>query len=277
MSCLLETLKARATVVNKYVEPGQDIFDSDIYVEGRTDSTYRVVLLIVPGAACFVIAVAKRLGGQDLSTPQEYILNNSNLVLADTPVVLELPVPGDSKVNFRVTNPQTIKFAAVFVQPALFGTPFAAPPQGTTGQGIIMHRPIPEGLTVTLTVPKGTPPGTVLELDVYPMQPNRELIRVTTATATVPTTDQDGRLAVSVLAESIDHRITEPGLRADMPVLSSTASTKTITIDGSKYGPEYIRGYRLILRAEVRDPAGDKSPTPEDYTVTMSLSGEHIG
>jgi len=271
----LETIKARQVVTEKYVEPGQDIFPEDIYVEGKTTDTYRVGLLITPGAACFIVVVFKRFAGQDFATPVECMLNTGELVLADSPVYFEILVPGDTKLNFRVTNPQIVKYAVVFVQPALMGTPLAAPPQGTTGRGIILHRPMPDGLSVVLTVPKGTPPGVVLELDVYPYQPNRELLRVTTATVVVPTTDQDGRLAVSLLAESIDHKITEPGLRADMPVLSSTATQQTIKIDGSRYGPEFIRGYRLILRAEVRSTDG--SPTPTAYNVTLTLAGEQLG
>ena len=97
---LHELRPAVKPVVNKYVEPDQDIFDEDIVLPGTSDEFWRVVLFLVPGAACIAYAVLKELPGYTLTEPIEIDLNSLEIIPARSGYVFETPpYPGGPKLN----------------------------------------------------------------------------------------------------------------------------------------------------------------------------------
>ena len=254
---MIEEVRSRPEwlVQDKYVEADQDILDVDVDVPGTVYDVYKLVVQFVPSEPTALYAVIKRYAGRDLATPRRHLFNSGEVLAPENPYTFEMLVRGDSKINFRVTNAQVVKYLEVFLARAR--GPIASPPQGTTGRGMTMSHVIPQDSKFTLVIPKGTPPNVEFALEIEPTETyilDLAYVGLTPAAETLS----------NVVIEGTDHK--QSKLRAED--IDGDAVTSEQLFDKSNY--VVLEGYKLVLWAKT------KTTTSDDRALSLRLAGREV-
>ena len=249
-------------VFEKEVEPDTDVFDEDIYVP-PFQPVYGVVIELKASADTLAYVVYKRISGQDLSTPDIRLLNEGRTIEAGTYHPEGIVVPGDSKINIRVSNRCKVTCIVYLTDPQV------AAAVRPIGRGPRIRRPIPEGLPATLVIPANTPAGVKYRIEILPDDPETEQLALRRAEFTVSATPEgDGALKVTPAAEGLDHRVYP--LKATYPLQSTSSTEVTDTWDYSNTAPDALYTPRLVVEVEVT------KDLTEDRKVTVKVWGMEV-